>query len=56
MSVFQPALRCCTCDAGAFSSFGIRVFNALRIGTVVNIILMPSVGEEALKRSGEVGS
>ena len=56
MSVFQPALRRCNCDAEAFSSFGIGAFNALRIGTAVNVIPMPSMGKEVLKPSGEVDS
>ena len=56
MSVFQSVPRRRTCDVEAFSSFGIGVFNALPNGTTVNIILIPSVGQEALKRSGEVGS
>ncbi len=50
MSVFQPALRRCNCDAEAFSSFGIGAFSALRNGTAVKIIPMPSVGKEPSNR------
>ena len=56
MSVFQSVPRRRNCDAEAFSSFGIGIFNALPNGTAVNIILIPSVGKEALKPSGEGGS
>ncbi len=56
MSVFQPALRRCNCDAETIFSFGMRGFNALLTGTAVNIILLLSVGKEALKPSGEGGS